>query len=185
MRQITYQTLTAKNFGLHSLDYFIRRQDVKKCWRRVEGTLTLLPIAYIEDWDLTERRETAKEILEELQRGGFAYGALCEGKIVGFAVLAAALFGTRKRYMDLSLFYVSEPFRRMGIGKELFLLACQGAKNAGAEKLYISAHSAEDSMAAYRNLGCVEAMEVNRFLAEKEPCDVQLEYVIRPLTPPV
>lgn len=178
MRSIIYHALTDQNFYLHSLDSFIRRQDVKECWRRVNGALTLLPVTYIEDWDLGERRETAKEILEELQNGGLAYGALCDGEIVGFAVLAAALFGSREQYMDLSLFYVSEPFRQMGIGKELFRMACQGAKEAGAQKLYISAHSAKDSMAAYYRLGCVEALEINRILAEKEPCDVQMEYVL-------
>ena len=178
MDMITYQPLTVKNFNLYSLDHFIRRQDVKECWRRVDGTLTLLPIAYIEDWNLTERRETAKEILEQLQSGGLAYGAFCSGEIVGFASLSAPFFGSQKQYMDLALFYVSEPFRQKGIGKELFQMACCGAKEAGAQKLYISAHSAKDSMAAYYQLGCVEAVEINQLLAEKEPCDVQMEYVL-------
>ena len=34
------------------------------------------------------------------------------------------------------------------------------------------------AMAAYRALGCAEAAEVNQLLAEKEPCDVPLEYVL-------
>lgn len=178
MDRITYQPLTIKNFNLHSLDEFIRRQDVRECWRRADGSLTLLPIAYIEDWNLQQRRETAKEILNELEAGGLAYGAFCENKVVGFAALSPALFGSGKQYMDLALFYVSEPFRQRGIGKELFQMACRGARNAGARKLYISAHSAKETMAAYNRLGCVEALEVNRLLAEKEPCDVQLEYVL-------
>ena len=55
-------------------------------------------------------------------------------------------------------------------------MACQGARELGASWLYISAHSAKESMAAYRALGCVEAEEINWTLAKKEPCDVQLEY---------
>ena len=55
-------------------------------------------------------------------------------------------------------------------------MACQGARELGASRLYISAHSAKESMAAYRALGCVEAEEINWTLAKKEPCDVQLEY---------
>ena len=62
MDKTIYQTLTVKNFNLDSLDEFIRRQDVRECWRRADGSLTLLPIAYIEDWNLQQRRETAKEI---------------------------------------------------------------------------------------------------------------------------
>ena len=57
-------------------------------------------------------------------------------------------------------------------------MACAGARELGASRLYISAHSAREPMAAYRALGCVEAVEVNRILAEKEPCDVPLEYVL-------
>ena len=55
MDRITYQPLTIKNFNLNSLDEFIRRQDVRECWRRADGSLTLLPIAYIEDWNLQQR----------------------------------------------------------------------------------------------------------------------------------
>lgn len=178
MDRITYQTLTAKNFTPDSLDEFIRRQDVRECWRRVDGALTLLPIAYIEDWDPAQRRETAKEVLDGLETGSLAYGAFSENKVIGFAALSSGLFGSRNQYMDLTLFYVSEPFRHRGIGKRLFQMACRGALSAGAQKLYISAHSAKETMAAYNRLGCVEALEINRLLAEKEPCDVQLEYVL-------
>lgn len=178
MNTITYHKLTANNFKYDSLDDFILRQDVKECWRRVNGTLTLMPVAYVEDWDPVQRRERAEEVINELEKGGLAYGAFCEDKVVGFACLAAEFFGSQKQYMDMALFYVSGPFRRQGIGRELFKMACRGAKDAGAQKLYISAHSAKESMAAYYGLGCVEAAEVNRILAEKEPCDVQLEYVL-------
>jgi len=44
--------------------------------------------------------------------------------------------------------------------------------------LYISAHSSKENQAAYKALGCVHAKEINPKLAEEEPCDVQLEYVL-------
>ena len=95
---------------------------------------------------------------------------------MGFAYLKTPLFGIGSRYAELSRFHVSEPWRGRGIGRALFAMACRGARELGAEKLYISAHSAREPMAAYRSLGCVEAVEINRALAEKEPCDVQMEY---------
>ena len=95
---------------------------------------------------------------------------------MGFAYLKTPLFGIGSRYAELSRFHVSEPWRGRGIGRALFAMACRGARELGAEKLYISAHSAREPMAAYRNLGCVEAVEINQALAEKEPCDVQMEY---------
>lgn len=178
MEAVTYVTLTVENFNSGSLDYFIRRQEVKECWRRVGGKLVLLPVSYTEDWDLQERRKMAAAIREGLQNGCTAYGALHEGKLVGFAVLGQALFGKNRQYIDLAEFYVSEPLRGKGIGRALFGMACEGAVRAGAGKLYISAHSARESMAVYWKLGCVEAEEINQRLAEKEPCDVQMEYVV-------
>ena len=176
MNTITYQTITEENFSSTSLDGFIRRQEVRRCWRKRDGQWKLLPIAYVEDWDLEGRRLRAGKLLRSIQAGDAAYGAWEEGKLVGFARLAGPLFGSRGQYIDLAQFHVSLPFRGRGIGKELFRMACRGARELGAEKLYISAHSAQETMAAYRALGCVEAEEINWTLAKKEPCDVQLEF---------
>ena len=55
-------------------------------------------------------------------------------------------------------------------------MACEEARQLGADKLYISAHSSKESQAAYRALGCSFAEEINEELAAAEPFDVQLEY---------
>lgn len=173
---IVYRKITGENFSIASLDGFIRRQEVRECWRRVDGAWKLLPIAYVEDWDPEARRVRAERILQGVRSGGAAYGAWCDGGVVGFARLALPLFGSEGQYIDLAQLHVSEPFRRQGIGGELFRMACRGARELGASRLYISAHSAKESAAAYRKYGCVEAEEVNRVLAEKEPCDIQMEF---------
>jgi hypothetical protein len=64
----------------------------------------------------------------------------------------------------------------MGIGKRLFALGYETAKAMGAQKLYISAHSSEETQAFYKALGCVEATEYNDSFVAKEPYDCQLEY---------
>ena len=46
----------------------------------------------------------------------------------------------------------------------------------GAEKLYITAHSSEESQAFYKTVGCCETCELNQPLYEKEPFDCHLEY---------
>ena len=175
MADITYAPLTADNFNVFSLDKFIRRQHVRQCWRRVDGALVLRPVEYIEDWTLEERRSTAAEVLDAVRDGGAAFGAFSGGEAAGFAALAGARLGSRGQYADLTLFYVSAPFRGRGVGGTLFRMACAHAKKAGAEKLYISAHSAAEVMAAYWALGCVEAEEIDPRHAAAEPCDVQLE----------
>ena len=108
METIIYTMLTNENFNNNSLNEFVRYQEVKECWKRVNNELVLVENNYVEDWDLEKRREKAKEL--------------------------------------------------------------------GAKKLYISAHSSKESQEAYRRLGCVEAVEVNREIAENEPFDIQMEY---------
>lgn len=176
MDEMTVAPLTAENFDLCSLDKFIRRQQVRECWRRVGGALALRPAEYIEDWDLNQRREIAAEVLEAVRSGGAAFGALRGGEVVGFAVLAGERLGSRRQYADLSLFYVSEPFRGRGAGGALFRRACAAAREMGAERLYISAHSAREVMAAYWALGCVEAEEPDPHHVRAEPWDIQLEF---------
>ena len=63
-------------------------------------------------------------------------------------------------------------------GDVFFYQACEEERRLGAVELYISAHSSKENQAAYKALGCVHAKEINPKLAEKEPCDVQLEYVL-------
>ena len=67
---------------------------------------------------------------------------------------------------------------QLGIGTALFSMARDWAREHGAGKLYISAHSAREPMAAYRALGCVEAEEIDPRHAAAEPCDVQLERLL-------
>ena len=100
------------------------------------------------------------------------------GSLKGFASVKADIFGADSKYMDLSNLHVSEEMRRNGIGRRLFQMAGAWAKEKGAEKLYISAHSAVESQAFYRALGCVEAQEYQQAHVEKEPCDCQMEYAL-------
>lgn len=173
---IEYVQLTESNFSVFSLDGFIRKQTVTRCWRKDNGEYKLKPVVYTEDWTVEERRQIAEKILNGMRHNNAAFAAVISDEIVGFAYLDLTPFGSADQYVDLAEFYVSLPHRRRGIGRRLFEEACKAAKKCGARKLYISAHSAENSIAAYEKYGCRQAVEVNARLAEKEPCDLQLEY---------
>lgn len=87
-------------------------------------------------------------------------------------------FGNDQEYMDLTNIYVSEEMRRKGIGKELFLAAANWARNQGAKKFYISAHSAVESQTFYYSMGCVEAEQYQQKYVDEEPYDCQLEILL-------
>lgn len=176
---ITYEKLTKDNFNEYSLDDFVRHQEVTECWRNVDGEWKLLPIAFTEEWDLETCRCAAKDIFVNLAGNLAGYAALDNGKVVGYITVGTDFFGSRNQYVQLVEFQVSEAYRGRKIGKKLFELACEQARSLEAEKLYISAHSSKESQAAYRALGCVHAEEINERLASEEPCDVQMEYVLK------
>ncbi len=173
---IHYETLDSKNFDKYSLDNFVRHQQVRECWRNVDGQWRLIPMEFEENWSLKECREIAADVALHMGKDQTAYGAFDGGKVVGFVTVSHNMFGNTAKYVELVCFQVSEPYRGIGMGKALFYKACEEAKRLGADKLYISAHSSKESQAAYSALGCVHAKEINRELAEEEPCDVQLEY---------
>lgn len=173
---IKYLQVNRENFFINSLDNFILNQQVKRCWRWVDESYKLMPVTYTEDWNLSEKRALAAKIIDNVKNGSVAFIALNEGQTVGFALLKKALFGSKSQYADLAEFYVSQPYRRKGIGKKLFDLCCVQAENFGAEKLYISAHSAEESISAYKKYGCILAEEPDQAHTHNEPCDLQLEF---------
>lgn len=154
---------------------FKRHQEVTKCWRKIDGKWCIKEIAFIEDWAEKEYAELIGYLKNTIATGGVVFGVLLNKELKGFASIEANLFGKNKEYLDLSSIHVSEDARGKGIGKELFQHAKIWAKEHGAHKLYISAHSAIESQAFYRAMGCVEAEEYNKEHVEREPCDCQLE----------
>lgn len=120
--------------------------------------------------------ECSKE--KHMEKDQTAIGVFYGEEVIGFITVSHNIFGNTAKYVELVCFQVSEPYRGMEIGKALFYQACEEARRLGADKLYISAHSSKESQAAYKALGCVHAKEINQKLAEEEPCDVQLEYVL-------
>ena len=175
VQDVTYAPLDGNNFTPLSLDHFVRRQQVTACWRWEGEKLMLRPVAFVEDWNLEERRNRAERILRVVREGGAAFGALIAGEAVGYVLLNVAA-GSRKQLMKLDSFHVSEPYRRRGIGRHLFDMACGEARCRGYSGLYISACSAMETQAAYRAYGCVPAPaeEIDPESAAEEPCDIQM-----------
>ena len=157
---------------------FRRRQAVTDCYRREGGQLVIRSAPFIDDWSEEDYQELIQSLKETIRSGGFAYAAFCDNQLKGFVSVESKLSGKEKQYLDLTNIYVSEELRNRGIGRVLFNEAKTWAKARSAEKLYISAHSAVESQAFYKSMGCVDAKEYNQAHVDKEPYDCQMEYVL-------
>jgi GNAT superfamily N-acetyltransferase len=171
-----YRELNASEIDRSLFKDFQRHQVVTKCWRKTGGKWHIEDIPFIDDWSEEDYVELIVNLKNIIITNGVVFGAFSNKLLKGFASVESSLLGTSKEYLDLSNIHVSEDMRGKGIGTELFRLAKTWAKEHGAKKLYISAHSAVESQAFYHAMGCIEAREYNRILVEKEPCDCQLEY---------
>lgn len=172
---IEYRILLVDDINISLFKHFDRTQIVKKCWRKINDEWSIVDAPFIDNWSEKEYMSGVDYLKNLIASGGYAVGAFYNGQLKGFMSVEAKIFGNYFRYIDLSNIHVSREMRGLGIGKELFRLAKKWAKEHNAEKLYISAHSAIESQAFYKAMGCVEAFEYNKELVEREPYDCQLE----------
>ena len=175
---IIIRNLSTKDCTPELLSEFNRYQEVNRCWRRENGEWALKDVSYIEQWNDEKKMAITERIHSCLQGGGRAVGTFDGGRLVGFAAVEGEIFGTKNQYINLNMLHTSYGYRNGGIGRRLFSSICEHAKELKAAKIYISAHAAEDTIAFYRKIGCVAAAEINEKLAEKEPFDCQMEYIL-------
>ena len=175
---IEYRTIPEQEIDRELFRAFIRRQVVNQCLRRENGAWVVRSDPFVDDWTEEDYRTLIRCLRNTVRTGGLFLGAFSDGALKGFASVESGFFGGENRYHDLSSLHVSEDMRRRGIGKALFLAAAEWAREQGARKLYISAHSAVESQAFYRAMGCAQASEYQQKHVEAEPYDCQMEYVL-------
>lgn len=172
---IQYRTLNPDEINLELFKNFIRHQVVTKCWRKENTEWVIKDVPFIDDWGKEEYEILVSCLKRTLAAKGFVYAAFQHDMLKGFVSVESGLFGNNQSYLDLSSIHVSEDLRGSGIGAALFHAAKEWAKAQGASKLYISAHSAVESQAFYKKMGCVDAEFIHQKHVEDEPCDRQLE----------
>ncbi|KAK8897022.1 hypothetical protein M9Y10_014954 [Tritrichomonas musculus] len=175
---ITYKSLVEDDINRELFHGFVRHQVVTKCLRKEDGEWTIKDAPFIDDWSEEEYQFLVKCLKNTVSTGGFVYAAFENNIIKGFVSVEPKIFGGENKYNDLSCIHVSEDMRGKGIGKKLFLAAKEWAKKNGAKKLYISSHSAVETQAFYKAMGCVDAQQYEKSHVEREPFDRQLECLL-------
>ncbi len=178
LENIIFERITKNNFNEFSLDNFNRYQDVTEVLRFNDGKWTYVYQPFTENWNLVQLRERALWVLELIPKNFIGFIAKNGDKIIGLAYLGVEVFGSDNQYIELEMYHVSYEFRNKGIGKKLFNLICDEARKLAYKKLYISTHSSKETQEAYKSLGCVHVVEINNSIADNEPFDVQMEYVL-------
>lgn len=173
---IIIKELNLSDIDKSLLNNFNRYQEVQRCWRKEDSKWILKDNPFIEVWNDDKKQQVIKGLYSCTEQGGVVLGAFHDNKLIGFSSIGNTLFGEEGKYIELIMMQVSCDYRNKGLGKKLFLKTADKAKERGAEKLYISAHSSEESQGFYRGIGCIEAQEINMKIAENEPFDIQMEY---------
>lgn len=163
---------------VHKIQEIDATNFIERAWRLVDGQYRLVEINWT-DYELPNGLGWHKERLTSvLKAGGKAFGCFDGKLLVGYAVVTNEIFGTISRYVLLDQLFVSKSLRGKGIGKTLFAMCAEEAVTFGADKLFLCASSAEDTIAFYHKIGCVKAVERNQKLYEEDPRDIQMEYVV-------
>lgn len=186
-----YRTLQADEICRELFRDFVRHQNVEKCLRKENGAWVVQDAPFVDDWSESDYQFLIDCLKNTLRTGGLVYGAFCAKPhaedvcrrndactLKGFASVESTLFGGAQGYLDLSSIHVSEDMRGKGIGKILFHAAKDWAKKKGGKKLYISAHSAIETQAFYKAMGCVDAQVYDQHHVAQEPYDRQLECLL-------
>lgn len=160
------------------LSSFIRRQEVTLCRRRIGVEWHMVSCPFVDDWTQEQLLHQLHDLQTTLSSGGAAFGAFWNGQLKGFAAVDAHPLGPQDSYRDLLSLHVSADCRGRGMGRALFTLAAYWARKDGAKKLYISAHSAQETQAFYSAMGCVDTLWPSPEHIALEPFDCQMEYAL-------
>ena len=156
-----------------------RSEVIDNVYHLRDGQLVLEPEHYdMRGWPPGEPEHFTPFLLDCFDHGGYFWGAFAGDLLIGAVVLENRFIGSQKDTLQMKFLHVSNRFRKQGLGKNLFLLAAEKAKELGAKKMYISATPAENTVNFYLQSGCVPATEIDENLFALEPDDIHLEYLL-------
>ncbi|WAG77878.1 GNAT family N-acetyltransferase [Metapseudomonas furukawaii] len=157
---------------------FERRQVVDRVLRRRHGRVVEDSDPFVDDWTEAERQQVKDDLLGCLARNGILCLASSNDRVVGFACMDGQPVDDAGRYHPLKEFHVEASARGRGIGKRLFAHCVDAARSRGFKRLYISSHSARETVLFYKSQGCRDAAWLFKEQIEREPFDYQMEYVV-------
>lgn len=151
-------------------------QYIARAWRDVDGIRQLVEINYQEHELPNGYENHLTKLMITISTGGIVFAAFHKERLVGYCSVEKEIFGDKYQYVLFDQLFISRELRGKGIGKKLLFMSAKMAEKNGANKFYICAGSAEETIAFYRAIDCEEAKEINEELYEMDTRDYQLEF---------
>ena len=152
-----------------------RSELIENIYYYKDGELVLKPERFeLHGWPPSGPGRYSPILTDCVERGGWFFG-LFDGKaLVAVVLLENKFIGTDQDQIQLKFLHVSQPYRGQGLGRKLFELARQKARERGAKRLYISATPSEQTIHFYQSMGCTVTKVLDPELYELEPEDIHL-----------
>ncbi|NBN02475.1 GNAT family N-acetyltransferase [Proteus sp. G2665] len=159
-----------------------RTELIEKLYVLKEGKLLLSKQRFdMKGWPEGEAEHYTPVLLESFDRGAPFWGVFEHDRLVAAASVDPKKRGKNGSLLQLSFLHVSHPQRGQGLARILFDYCVEYAKENGADGLYISSTSSENSVNFYQHLGCRLIDIPDPELYEREPEDIHMVfYFIKP-----
>jgi N-acetylglutamate synthase-like GNAT family acetyltransferase len=166
--KITYRVLERDE--IHRLNEIDRYEIIEEVYYFRDEKL-ILEKEYSEVIDLPD----IEDFIEDYDYSGTTFiGAFDGDKLVGMGGINGKFYGENKNIIQLSSLFVSNKYRKIGIGRQLISMLKEKAKQLGAEKLYVSSAPSKNTVDFYRGTGFDLTTPVKE-LFEYEPKDIHMD----------
>lgn len=152
-----------------------RREMVENTYCLRGGALVLTPVNdEIPGWLPADIQKYEPLLYDCHERGGWFCAAFDDETIAGIVVLDPRRMGSSGEMVQFKYLYIDAGYRGMGLGRRLFDLARQQARQWSASRLYISADPSQHTVDFYTRLGAYLAPQPDPALFALEPEDIHL-----------
>jgi len=172
--KIIYRVLECDE--IRRLNEIDRYEIVEEVYYFRDGKL-VLEKEYREFINISDISEVIEDYIEDYDDGGTFIGAFDGEKLVGLSGIGGKLIGENKDMIQLTSLWVSNKYRKKGIGGQFISMMKEKAKQSGAEKLYVSAVSSKNTVDFYRGAGFELTTPVKE-LFEAEPEDIHMDMLL-------
>lgn len=174
---MSYRTLSREEITkLMEID---RTETITGLYRVEDGELRLEETHLnVPDWSPAEKKRRIAILQEEYDEGATFFGAFDGDNLVGMAELCHKPMSSGDNRLELAGLWVSSPHRGKGVGRALFKMVAEEARERGAKALYVSATPSVNTIKFYRSVGFELTSRVDPERYEAEPEDIHMELTL-------